>query len=109
MSFEVVFLREAQADLDAIHAHIDRQSPQGALRWLDALESAVESLEHDPKRFAFAPENDLVSTPIQNVSFKTAKGRPYRLVYAVVEEQVRVLRILGPGHDLLRADDLRHT
>ena len=106
MSFAVLFLKEAQADLEAIHSYLLKHSVDGANRWLDALESAIEALEEHPDRYAGAPEDQLVSAPIQNMSFKTRKGRPYRLVYTIVEQKVRVLRLLGPGHDLLRAGDL---
>ena len=105
MSFEVLFLKEAQADLDAIHSYLLQHSADGANWWLDSLELAIAALEEHPQRYARAPEDHLVSVTIQNLSFKTRKGRPYRLVYTIVENEVRVFRLLGPGHDLLRAED----
>lgn len=107
MTFEAVFLRAAQADLDAILEFLGKHSPAGAAAWLEALELAIDALEEHPHRYAKAPENELVTKPIQNISFKTRKGRPYRLVFTVVESEVRVLRILGPGHNLLGADELK--
>lgn len=106
MSFDVILLRESQRDLDDILAFLAKHSPAGAARWLEALELAVDALETNPSRYALAPENELVTKTVRNISFKTRKGRPYRLVYTVVEQQVRVFRILGSGHDLLSADDL---
>ncbi len=107
MNSEVVFLKEAQADIDAVYTYILNQSPQGAAHWLDALEAAIDALGQNPKRYARAPENELVSATIQNLSFKTRRGRPYRLVYTIVGEQVRVFRLLGPGQDLLRLKDFK--
>jgi plasmid stabilization system protein ParE len=105
MTFEAVFLRKAQHDLDLIVEYLARHSPAGARNWLTALEAAVDLLERDPHQYALAPESDAVSYIVRNIPFKTRKGRRYRLVYTVVDTQVRVLRILGPGHDLLAADD----
>ena len=69
MSYEVFFLREAQADLEAAYAYISNHSPQGAAHWLDALESAIDVLERQPQQYALAPENELVSAPHSKLEF----------------------------------------
>ncbi|MGY8769723.1 MAG: type II toxin-antitoxin system RelE/ParE family toxin [Pirellulales bacterium] len=106
MSFNVLLLKRAQSDLKSIHSYLLKQSPQGAARWLNAFESVIAQLEKNPERYATAPENHLVSTNIQNASFRTRKGRPYRLVFTIVKHDVRVLRVLGPGQDWLRPEQL---
>ncbi len=37
---------------------------------------------------------------------KTRYGVPYRCVFAVVEDEVRILRVRGPGQAPLKAGDL---
>jgi plasmid stabilization system protein ParE len=106
MPYEVVFLSEAQQDLDLIAGYLATHFSLGLTRWFDALEETIVDLEQHPLRYARAPEDHLVSAPIQSLTFQPKAGKRYRLVFTIVENEVRVLRILGPGHDLLRADEL---
>ena len=76
MSFEVLSLKEAQADLEAIHSYLSKHSVAGVHSWLDALEKAIDALEEHPDRYARAPEDEFVSAPIQNLSLKNARGGP---------------------------------
>lgn len=106
MNFEVVLLSAAQNEFRSILEYLERPSPQGAAVWLDAFEKTVDRLESDADKLAHAPENALVDFPIRHVMFRTAKGKPYRMLYTIVGQQVRVLHVRGPGQDLMRPDDV---
>ena len=106
MKHEVLLLRKAATDFDTIVGFLQPHSPASAARWCEAFEKALAHLEKNPQQFALAPENDEFPFTIRQISFKTKRGRTYRVVYTIVGHQVRVLRVLGPAHDLLKEDDL---
>ncbi len=109
MNYRVVVTAPADRDVDEIAAWLYRRSPQGARRWLDAFESATRSLAESPLRFGLAPEASIVSQEVRQQFFKTPHGRQYRLVYVVVDKDVHVLHVRGPGQRLLRSDELPGT
>lgn len=108
MNFRLRTLRRARSDVDAILHWIarERQSPEGAANWLDAYEQAVASLAESPESHGFAPENDYVDIAVRQFLFRTRHGRMYRGLYTVVDEEVRILRVRGPGQPLLQADEI---
>ena len=54
----------------------------------------------------FAPENSLTADTLREFSFKTRRGRSYRAVFTVVGDELRLLRIRGPGQAPLSEDEL---
>ena len=97
MSFGVRILPRASSDADSIFHWLAGRSPRGAARWYAALLSAAASLAVDPLRHGIAPESNTVGREIRQRFFKTPRGRVYRLLFVVVEHEVRILRIRGPG------------
>ena len=106
MSLRVVILAKAEQDLWSNVAWLARRSRQGAARWLAAFESAKERLAVNPSSFALAPENARVSFELRQILFRTPRGRQYRAVFTVVDDEVRILRIRGPGQPLLPKREL---
>jgi len=56
MSFEVRFTREAEWRVTEIANWISERSPEGASRWLDALDSAITRLSESADSFGPALE-----------------------------------------------------
>jgi plasmid stabilization system protein ParE len=106
MRFRVVLLRRAEREVEATVAWLAERSPQGAARWLAAFEEATAKLAEKPLGFALAPENEFVDLEIRQIFFKTRHGRQYRAVFTVVEKEVRILHVRGPGQTLLQPGDL---
>jgi plasmid stabilization system protein ParE len=104
--FEVRILRLARNDVDSILTWISKQSPLGAKRWYEAFQRTANSLSTEPYSHALAPEASMVTEPVRQTFFKTKSGRLYRLVFLIVDQQVRILRVRGPGQELLQADEL---
>src|SRR5947207_4866583 len=99
MKREVLLTRQAEADLDSILTWIENRSIAGAKCWLRALEGAFAWLEDHAASCPLAPEHDWFDEEIRERLFKTKRGRPYRLLFAVSGRQVRILHIRGPGQD----------
>ena len=106
MSFRVTALRRAEEDLATIATWIARQSPDGAAHWLDAYDELVVQLRLNPFAYGLAPEDEFVEPVIRQAFFKTRSGRPYRLIFNVESEDVRILRVRAPGQDNVNPDDL---
>jgi plasmid stabilization system protein ParE len=105
MTYLVRVLPAAEQDLDLIVDRLSAKAVSGAAAWIEAYEHALNSLLQQPERNALAIEARRVRQPIREYLFKTRHGHRYRLIYLVVENEVRVLRIRAPGERLLRLSD----
>lgn len=106
MRLRLKILERAREDAQAIFDYLNERSPQGAANWWEAFENAANHACVGNVEFAFAPENDAVSYELRQVLFKTRRGRTYRFVFTVVEDEFRILRVRGPGQPNLQTDEL---
>ncbi len=106
MSFTLQILPRAEHDAQAIFEYIHARSEDGAVRWWHAFEEAAYALTKNPARYGFAPENAFSKFEIRQFLFKTPHGRTYRGVFVVVRNEVRVLRVRGPGQAELSTDEM---
>jgi plasmid stabilization system protein ParE len=104
--YRVIIYRFAQDDVQTSLNYISSRSPRGAIAWHRAFLAAVDKIRERPMAYALAHENDSVEEEIREVLFKTRHGLPYRIVYTIHEDQVRILRVRGPGQDLLEQEDI---
>jgi plasmid stabilization system protein ParE len=107
MKYAVSVLKRAGDDADRIYEWIAAKSPQGAIRWLQALEDALAQLESTADQWGVAPESEDLGIVIRQKLFKTRRGRIYRLLYSIDGNQVRVLRVRGPGQGPLGVQDIQ--
>ncbi len=106
MKYRVTVLPEAAENVDCIYLWIAQQSPQGARRWYLRFLKVVESLRENPQTHAFAPENEFVEPEIRQVMFKSKRGLRYRALFRIIDVEVQILHVRGPGQDLLTRSDL---
>jgi plasmid stabilization system protein ParE len=107
MTYTVVVLRRAQGDV--IYDRLAQRSITGAERcWYQTFRNAADSLRTNPTRYSEAPEAASLGYEIRQHFFKTPRGRAYRLLYLVASDEVRVLRVRGPGQTPLASADLPH-
>jgi toxin ParE1/3/4 len=106
MKFEAVALQRADIDIRRITTWIAERSLQGATSWLDAYELLVQPLETDAASCPVAMEDAECSIPLKQALFGTRHGRTYRAVFTIVGDQVRILRVRGPGQPPLSEDEL---
>lgn len=85
---------------------IAERSPQGAEAWLDAVDRLIDRLAVQANSFAPALEDADCSIPVKQALFRTRHGRAYRAVFTIVENEVRILRIRGPGQPPVKDDEL---
>jgi plasmid stabilization system protein ParE len=106
MSLPVRILHRAQVDADDIYEWIAKRSPAGAVRWYSAFRAAAASLDKQHERCAQAPESESVGYDVRQRFFKTRRGRTYRLLFTIVQDEVRILRVRGPGQAPVTREDL---
>jgi plasmid stabilization system protein ParE len=106
MKFVVSTLRRAEGDIIRIHAWISERSEDGANRWYEAARQAIASLGQEGDQHGLAPDCEETEIEVRQKLFKTRRGRLYRLLYTIVGNEVRVLRVRGPGQDVITVDDI---
>ena len=106
MTFRVRTLRRANADILTITGYIHERSKPGAAAWVNALERAKNRLAENGGACGEADENDRFDIDVQQSLFKTRHGRVYRLIFTIVEDEVRILRIRGSGQAPVEPEDV---
>ena len=104
--FVVRLLPQARKDADHIYAWLTAHSVAGGKNWLSAFVHALRTLEHEPLAHGFAAETALRKLDIRQKLFKSRRGRVYRVLFLVVDNEVRIVRLRGPGQPPLRAREL---
>ena len=89
MTERLEITRRAAADRDACFDFICRKTPEGALRWLDAFEAAVEALLIACD-YGEAPESANHQETVWQKLFSTRHGQTYRLLFLVRADVIYV-------------------
>ena len=106
MSYRLNILPRARADVQHTFDWLRQRSPTGAEAWYLAFEEATEKLLFNPEGYGLAAEDEFVDYDLRQFLFKTRRGKRYRGLFTVVGNEVRVLRVRGPGQRDLTADEL---
>ncbi len=90
MRFRVRTSQRAQADIEDIYCWIAEHEgdPQGALRWVEGLESAIDSLREFPSRCALAPEAGFFEREVRQLLYHS-----HRVLFAIDADEVLVFHI----------------
>jgi plasmid stabilization system protein ParE len=106
MAYSITVLARARQDVWEIYDWIAARSPDGADRWIDRFQKATESLRDNPFLFPLAPESEVLKIVVRHVFFRTRQGRTYRVIYAVTDDQVRIIRVRGAGQPPVKPKDI---
>ena len=106
MTLQLKILRRAREDAQHIFDYIKERSPQGAIDWWIAFDEAAGKAANGLVQYGAAPENHLLSYELQQVLFRTRRGRTYRFVFTIVDDELRILRVRGPGQPKLKTEEL---
>ena len=99
MTHSLVWLEQADADLDAFYQWIaHRADPETALRFVLGIEAAGENLADFPRRGRLRME---IHPGLRSIPF----ARTVTSFYAVVANEVRIVRVLHARRDTAAAFD----
>ena len=107
MAYSVRLMPRAELDVDRIYSWIAERSQKGAQRWWLALVEIQDRLQLNPLEQAIAPEFSNPENEVRQILFKTPRGLNYRALYVVVNHEVLILRVRGPGQPELADDELK--
>lgn len=105
MRYEVELTRGAEADLDRLVAALAGRWPEGADRLTARFAEAVSRPESFPFGCGLAHENGRFPGEVRHLLFAVRKGRPYRALFTVQGNRVRVLAIRAPGERPVNPDE----
>ncbi|MCA9236265.1 MAG: type II toxin-antitoxin system RelE/ParE family toxin [Planctomycetales bacterium] len=97
MAYRIRVFPAAEQDADAIYCYLAKRSPAGAARWWQALQSALVEAAAAPEQCSRLADFDSSGCDVRQFLFKTPRGRYYRGVFVIVEQELRLLRVRGPG------------
>lgn len=106
MSYTVRFSRKADANAVVIFDWISKRSPEGADRWLNALEAGIRKLQLHANKCVPAPEADELGIDLRQLIFRTRRGRLYRLLFVIRDHIVHLTAIRGAGQDSVSMEDI---
>ncbi|QDT63460.1 type II toxin-antitoxin system RelE/ParE family toxin [Calycomorphotria hydatis] len=106
MTWLIRELPRAKADKRKIFEWLLSHSRKGAVAWLDAYDRKAESLSDQPASHPLADENAELTMEVRQTLFRTRRGKPYRIIFTIVDEEVLILRVRGPGQDWMNTDDV---
>jgi toxin ParE1/3/4 len=98
--FRVIIEPDAELDILGIRDWIALQSPDAAAMWVESIRKAILSLQHMPRRFPLAPEDDSFLHDIRQM----VCGR-YRVLFTVSGSAVHVLHVRHASRRPWRPED----
>lgn len=105
MKYRVITLRRAESDIRSIVRMLAEHSHSGALNWLEAYDKLVDRLSYSADLCGPAAEASRMGLSLKQAFFRTRRGRTYRAIFLVIGEEVRILRVRGPGQAPVDADE----
>lgn len=107
MAYHIVITARAEMEIEQAHDWwAANRSRLQADRWYRAIKSAILDLTDNPRIHAVARESHLFPFEIRNMPFGLASRPTHRIVFAIHEDQVRILTIRHVAQPDLRKRDL---
>jgi plasmid stabilization system protein ParE len=106
MSRPIRIVERARTDVDGIFNWLVPRSVQGAISWYLAFRRAIDKIGEWPESFAEAAESHRLGVQLRQSLFKTRRGRTYRIVFEVLDTEITILRVRGPGQAPLGRRDV---
>jgi plasmid stabilization system protein ParE len=77
-----------------------------ASRWLEGMESAIQSLAEHAERFPLATESTEFDFPLRQMSFGVSRRPTHRVLFSVHDDRVLVYAVRHLARQDLTPDDL---
>lgn len=106
MTYRVRVTDRADADLDRLLRSLAERSPEAATRLSQRYFNVLSRLRTMPLSCGLAHENPRFAEELRHLLFSLPKGRKYRALFVVREDEVVVLAIRAPGEEPILPDDL---
>lgn len=84
----------------------ENRSAAEAIRWYEGIYQTIKSLEELPERCLIAPQTSLLDQALRQLHYGIGARPTHRIVFAINENEVVILRIRHASQDRLQASDL---
>lgn len=108
MRYRIVLTSAAKRDLfQNVAWWGQHRSWEQAERWYDGIVATIDTLAERPARCSDSPENDLLPSGLWQLHFGVGRRTTHRIVFTIVEHEVRILRVRHTAQQDLTLDDLQ--
>lgn len=103
---DVVLTVRAEAELQEAHAWWSaHRSPAQADRWYTGFVRQLLTLETDPERHPYAPENEFFPYELRQLHYGLGRRPTHRAIFTVRPEKVVILRVRHLAQKPLAPED----
>ncbi|MBL8816785.1 MAG: type II toxin-antitoxin system RelE/ParE family toxin [Planctomyces sp.] len=107
MTFRLTILPQAKEDLRRNAAWwAENHSVEQAARWLDAIQSQLESIMNSPESYSLSAENDEFPYEIRDKLLGLGTRPSHRAVFTIKDDTIFVLTVQRSAQDVLRPSDV---
>jgi plasmid stabilization system protein ParE len=107
MTYRVHVAQAAKRDIrQTVAWWSEHRSSEQAQRWYSRITAAIHTLAEQPDRCPLAPEADLMPTHLRQLNFGLGRRATHRIVFTILNREVRVLRVRHAAQQNLSSDDL---
>lgn len=100
--YKIVITKLAERDIEiAFQWWSENRSPAQAVKWYGSILSTIETLREMPDRCPYASEADKLKLPVRQLLFGVSKRPTHRILFELVNDEVRVLRVRNAAQDAL--------
>ena len=97
----------AKRDIEAAYDWwAENRSGEQAQRWYIGIHAAIEALRSMPERCPLASETDLLTQGVRQQSYGLGRRATHRVVFAIDDSTVVVLRVRHTAQDALSLGEL---
>ena len=93
MTYRVIVTPNAEDELRAAYRYIRDRAPGAAHTRVKGARKKIKSLAHNAERAPLAPEAVSFEDPIREVFYGSGNRGTYRILFAVLGQQVYVLHV----------------
>lgn len=108
MTFPIELSRQARDDLWGYYQFASQLSLPDAIRWLERFHAAISTLSERPERCSLSRESGRMKLDLRDFLFGK-RPSVYRVVFLIVGERVRVLRIRRSQRDVLSVEEIQQA
>jgi plasmid stabilization system protein ParE len=96
----------AEQDIQQIYNWLAERSALGAAAWYAVLRQVVASIARNPRSYGPARESYRLRRPLREAIVRTKRGRAFRAVFLVKEDEVILVRVRSADQSALGMSDL---
>jgi plasmid stabilization system protein ParE len=96
----------AEQDIQQIYDWLAERSVAGAAAWYAVLREVVASIARNPRSYGAARESYRLRRPLREAIVRTKKGRAFRAIFLMKEDEVILVRVRSADQNALDASDL---